>query len=40
MGPSGWNTMSKRRMEGDEVKEEKEAKLKDLEPDRQELVIN
>ena len=32
MGPSGWSTVSKRRMEDDEVKEEQETKLNELEP--------
>lgn len=40
MGPSGWSTVSKRRMEDDKIKEEQEAKLNELETFRQELVIN
>ena len=31
MGPSGWSTVSKKRMEDDEVKKEQEAKLNELE---------
>lgn len=40
MGLSGWSTVSKRRMEDDEVKEDQEDKLNELELFRQELVIN